>query len=83
MKITKGTVIRGVMILIVLVNIIASKASGKELFFIDESQVTEAIEVIIAIAAIAVGYWKNNSYSKNAIAADEFLKTLNGKEDEK
>ncbi len=75
-EIKKGTIIRAIMLIIVIVNMIASKAAGKELFFIDESKVTEIVETVIAIAVIVIGYWKNNSYSKNAVAADDVLKSL-------
>ncbi len=75
--IKKGTLVRAILLILVLINMIASKAAGKELFFVDENRVTEIMEIVIAVAAIAAGYWKNNSYSKNAIAADDVLKSLN------
>lgn len=75
-EIKKSTIVRAILLIIVIVNMIASKATGKELFFIDETKVTEAVETIIAIATIVVGYWKNNSFSKYAIAADDVLKSI-------
>ena len=40
------------------------------------------VETLIEIAIIAVGFWKNNSFSQAAIKADEFLKQLKGEEPE-
>jgi SPP1 family holin len=79
MKITKGTIIRTIMLGIVLINY-ALKAAGIELINITESQITEVIEALVSIGVIVTGFWYNNSYSENAKKADEFMKQLNEEE---
>jgi len=75
MKISKGTIIRTVMLILVVINF-TLKQTGHDVLNIDETEVGAALETVISIAVIAVAYWKNNSVSANAIKADEFLKSL-------
>ena len=75
MKITKGTLVRTIMLVIVLINIILKKL-GIELINVDENAVLEIVETLIEIAVIVVSFWKNNSFTENAIKADEFLQKL-------
>ena len=79
MKISKGTIVRTIMIVLVIVNVILGHL-GYDLINVDENEILEFVEALIEIAIIVVGFWKNNSYSKNAIKADEFLKTLRNSE---
>lgn len=71
----KSTIVRTIMTLIVIVNM-ALKSFGKPLLDIDEASVYSAIEAIISIAIIVLGFWKNNSFTKNAQAADVYLQEL-------
>lgn len=75
MKITKGTLVRTIMLIIVLINMILKKM-GIELINVDENAVLEIVETLIEIAVIVVSFWKNNSFTDKAIKADEFLKQL-------
>ena len=75
MKISKGTIVRTIMLLIVIINLIL-KQLGYDLINVSENEILSAVEMIIELAVIIVSWWKNNSYSKNAIKADEFLKNL-------
>ncbi len=79
MKITKGTIIRTIALAVVLLNLLL-KALGKPLIDYDEGTVMYWLEYIIEIAVILVTFWKNNSFSENAIKADEFLKKLKNDE---
>lgn len=79
MKITKGTIIRTIALAVVILNLIL-KALGKPLIDYDEGTVMYWLEYIIEIAVILVTFWKNNSFSENAIKADEFLKKLKNDE---
>jgi len=76
MKITKGTIIRTVMIIIVVLNLILKKC-GINPLNIEEGSVEAFVETMTEAAVILVSFWKNNSFSQNAIRADEFLKELN------
>lgn len=75
MKIAKGTIVRTVMLVIVIINLIL-KQLGHDLINVSESEILSVVEMLIEVAVIAVSFWKNNSYTQNAIKADEFLKHL-------
>ena len=75
MKISKGTIVRTVMLVIVIINLVL-KQLGHDLINVSESEILSVIEMIIELAVIVVSFWKNNSYTQNAIKADEFLKNL-------
>lgn len=81
MKISKGTIVRTVMLVIVIINLVL-KQLGHDLINVSESEILSVVEMIIELAVIVVSFWKNNSYSKNAIKADEFLKNLREMEKE-
>lgn len=73
--ISKGTIVRTISLIIVLINIVLKKI-GIDLINVSENEILTAVEMLIEVAVIVVAWWKNNSYSKNAIQADEFLKNL-------
>ena len=75
MKISKGTIVRTVMLIIVVLNMIL-KHFGIDIINVSENEVLSVLEMLIEIATIIVTFWKNNSFTQNAIKADEFLKTL-------
>ena len=81
MKISKSTIIRTILVVIVIINFILEKL-GVDLIPADESVISMFVETFIEIAVIVVGFWKNNSYSQAAIRADEFLKELRNDETE-
>lgn len=75
MKISKSTIIRTVLVALVIVNFVLEK-SGIDVIPADEYTITMFVETGIEIAILIVGFWKNNSYTPNAIKADKFLKEL-------
>lgn len=75
MKVSKGTIVRTIMVILVILNIIFERC-GIDVINVSESEVFMIVETVIEIAIIAVGFWKNNSYSEEAKKADEFLKQL-------
>ena len=75
MKISKSTISRTILVAIVIINFILERL-GVDLIPADESMITMFVETFIEIAVVAVGFWKNNSFSEAAIRADEFLKEL-------
>ena len=75
MKISKGTIVRTVMLVIVIINLVL-KQLGHDLINVSESEILSVVEMLIEVAVIVVSFWKNNSYTQNAIKADEFLKNL-------
>lgn len=81
MKITKGTIVRAIMMILVVVNLVLEKC-GIDVIRTDENAILMLVEAIIELAIIAVGFWKNNSFTQAAIKADEFLKQLRESEAE-
>lgn len=75
MKISKGTIIRTVCLLLALINI-TLEVFGKRVIPIDDEQVSEVISVIFTIVTSLTAAWKNNSFTEEAIKADEYLKEL-------
>lgn len=75
MKISKGTIIRTIMLIIVVVNMILQHF-GIDIIKVDENEIASLVEILIELAVIVVTFWKNNSFTKEAIKADEFLKNL-------
>lgn len=63
------------MLIIVIVNMILQHF-GLDLIKVNENEIASLVEIVIELAVILVTFWKNNSFTDNAIKADEFLKTL-------
>lgn len=75
MKVTKATIVRTILMIMVIVNFVLERM-GIDIIPVSEGGILMFVETAIEIAIIAVGFWKNNSYTKNAIKADKFLKEL-------
>lgn len=75
MKITKSTIVRTILVALVIINFVLEKC-GIDVIPADEYTVLMFVETAIEIAILAVGFWKNNSFTDKAIKADEFLKNL-------
>ena len=73
MKVSKATIVRTILVVVAIINF-GLERFGVDIIPVDESTVAMAVEYCIEIAILAVGFWKNNSYSQAAIKADEFLK---------
>ncbi len=79
MSISKSTIVRTVLVLLVLVNFILERF-GVDVIPADEHIITMFVETLIEVAILIVGFWKNNSFTPKAIKADEFLKELRDSE---
>ena len=75
MKISKGTIIRTVMLFIVIINFVLKKC-GINLLPINETAVTSAVETVISVLSFVAAWWYNNSFSEKARRADMVLKQL-------
>lgn len=75
MKITSGTIARTVVLIIALLNQALTMTGHNPLPWSDE-QVYEGATLILTVGAALVAWWKNNSFTKPAIAADEVMKEL-------
>lgn len=75
MKITKATIVRTILLVLVLINFVLERM-GIDIIPVSESGILMFVETVIEIAIIGVAWWKNNSFSEKAIKADKFLQEL-------
>lgn len=75
MKIKKDTIIRTIILVIALINQILTVIGKNPLPFSDD-MVYEIVSVVFTVVASVVAWWKNNSFTKNALMADEVLNEL-------
>lgn len=75
-KISAATVARTAALLLALTNQVLS-AIGKPVLPIESATVEQLVTAGITTIAALVAWWKNNSFSTNAIKADQYLKDLN------
>ena len=78
MKVSKETIIRTVVLALALINQILTSCGKSPLPF-ESDTVTELVSNILTIAASVWAWWKNNSFTENAIKSDNYLKDLNSK----
>lgn len=74
----KDTIIRTIVLIVALINQ-ALTLSGKNPMPIEDEQVVEILSYVFTLGASLWAWWKNNSFTKNAIKADEVLSQLNAK----
>lgn len=74
------TIIRTIVLIIALFNQ-GLAIFGKEAFPITEDQVYQVVTLIATIASAVWAWWKNNSFTKNAIEADNVLYYLKHKDE--
>lgn len=73
--VSKETIIRTIILVVSLVNM-ALTYFGKNPLPFAEDEIYGFLSMLFTVAASIWAWWKNNSFSKNAIKADEFLKKL-------
>lgn len=71
------TIARTITLFIALANEVLA-VFGKEAFPITEDTVYQVVSLVALIGASVWAWWKNNSFTKNAIEADRVLAELNG-----
>lgn len=77
MKIKAGTVARTAVLALALANQLLS-AAGKSPLPIDSATLEPWVTTGITTAAAVWAWWKNNSFTPEAIRADELLKQMRG-----
>lgn len=75
MKIKTDTIVRTVVLIVALINQGLSMA-GINILPITDEQISEVITLVITISASLWSWWKNNSFTPNAIKADQYLTEL-------
>ena len=77
-NITEGTIARTAVLLLALTNQMLS-AMGKSPLPIESTTVEQLVTAGITTIAALVAWWKNNSFTKEAIAADKEYDRLKAK----
>lgn len=75
MKISKETIIRTIILVIALVNQVLTAAGKNPLPFSDE-EIYTGLTLLFTVCATIWAWWKNNSFTKNAVAADAYKAQL-------
>ena len=75
MKIKGSTIARTIILALALINQILT-VFGFSVIPISDDQITELISLVLTIGASVWAWWKNNSFTKNALEADEVLNEL-------
>lgn len=74
-KVSPDTIARTTILVIALVNTVLTMSGKNPLPFADDDIYT-AVSIIATLAASAWAWWKNNSFTTDAIKADEYLQEL-------
>ena len=77
LEIEKSTIVRLVIQIIAVINTVLTM-QGKPIINLSDAAITQGVNIIITILAWAGGYWKNNSFTKEALKADKYMKSLKG-----
>ena len=75
MGIDKGTLARTIILFLSLLNIILQKF-GIKAIPIEDDLVNEVVSVSLLVVSTISSWWKNNSFTKEAQQADQYLKEL-------
>ena len=75
MKIKTDTIVRTVVLVLALINQILT-STGHSVIPVTDDQITELLTLVFTIGASLWAWWKNNSFTKNAIEADKVLEDL-------
>ena len=75
MNIKKDTIIRTTVLAVALANQILV-STGHNIIPISDEQITQGITLAFTVGASLWAWWKNNSFTKNAIQADRVLDRL-------
>lgn len=75
MGVKKSTIIRSIVLAVALINQIVTLFGANPLPFSDE-QVYESVTAIFTAASSLWAWWENNSFTREAIAADEEYERL-------
>ena len=75
MNISKGTIARTVVLIIALINQVLTMSGNNPLPWSDDA-VYEGMTLVLTVGASLISWWKNNSFTKKAIKADEYMRSI-------
>lgn len=78
LHISAGTIARTLVLVLAIVNQILS-AFGKSPLPIESETLEQLVTAGFTTVAALIAWWKNNSFTPNALKADALLAQLNGK----
>lgn len=76
-NVKKDTIIRTVILVIALINTLLN-ACGKNTLPFTDDEVSAVISAMFTFVASIMAWWKNNSFTDNAIKADNYKSRLDG-----
>ena len=74
-NITAGTIARTIVLILALANQVLAMC-GKQVLNIADDDIYQIVSIVFTIGASAVAWWKNNSFTQEAIKADEVMTEL-------
>ncbi len=77
-KISAATLARTAALALALTNQVLS-ACGRPVLPIESAAVEQLVTTGLTVAAALIGWWKNNSFTPEAIEADDYLEQLREK----
>lgn len=75
MRVTKETIIRTAITFIALINSVLT-VMGKNPLPWSETEMFEGLSALLTVITTAWSWWKNNSFTQNALLADSYMKKL-------
>lgn len=75
LKIKTDTIVRTAVLALALINQILV-TTGRSVIPVSDEQVTEMITLVLTVGSALWAWWKNNSFTKEAIAADDYMNDL-------
>lgn len=79
MKVTTGTIARTIVLALALINQLLT-VFGYNVIDISTETVNTLISTIFTVITAIITFWKNNSFTRAAIQADEVMQELKKKE---
>ena len=79
MRVTSGTLARTIIFALAIINQILSWF-GLEIINIPNETINTVVDGLFLIGSAVVCFWKNNSFTKPALEADEYMKELKAKQ---
>lgn len=75
-KPSAGTVARLICLVLSTLNQVVLMKTGRSFLPVESEELEEALSTIFFVASAGWGYWKNNSWTKEAIATDDTLRLM-------
>ena len=76
LNISAGTIARTIILALAIINQVLT-VTGHSPLPIEDEAITQLVSAAFTIGAALVAWWKNNSFTTNAIKADQYMKDLN------